>query len=176
MITKRAKKIGVVSIVSLVFACGIMVFVWMYINTEGERLQTQAREVADYNARTKTYTGLSQLINNTQEQRKELRSYVLTEEETIDFLSEIETIAQEQGVDLTTNSLKKAVEGDTFEDLLVSFSIEGSEKNVKKMLHIFETLPYHGHISKLSLRKEEENKVLVTKSDVELNISLLNYD
>ena len=174
MITNKAKKNITLSFVLFVFALGSVLAAWTYVISTGENLLQKTKEVADYNVRTQTYATLSQLVEQTKQERKELASYVLTEKKIIDFLTEIEKVAVEQGVELTTNSVQKNVQEGLFDEAVISFLIEGTDEYVKNMLHIFETLPYHGYVSKLSLVKNEDDRTV--DANIDLTVSLLNYD
>lgn len=176
MITKKTKVVGLVSVLFLVTTCVVLFGMWQYIQEKGSELVQQSKEIANYEAREQTYNELEQLIRSTKDERDGLFTYILTEDRTIDFLATIEQIAVEQGIELTTNALKVGEQDGLFDTLVISFSVDGPKERVYAMLRIFETLPYHSFISDVSFRNSSEAGVLKVKGDVELTLSLLQYD
>ena len=176
MITKKTKVFGLTSLVCFLVSVAGLILVWQYVVDKGNELVGQAQELAQFQAREQAYRELEGLVDQTQDSRQELQTYVLTEEKTIDFLALIEQIAIEQGIELTTNSLKVVEEEGLFDTLVVSYSIEGPDKYVSSMLLLFETLPYHAFVSSLSLQYLPEESGYKTKGNIELTASLLQYD
>ena len=176
MITKKTKIFAVFSALFFLGSISTTFFVWQYAQSEGEVLLNQAKEVADFEAREKTYRTLENLIETTQQDRDELSTYVLTEEGTIDFLATVERLAVEQGVTLNTNSLRVLEGKGLFDTLVISYSLEGKKAYVDSMLLLMETLPYHSFVSDVRLEYSSVEGVRFTKGTVELTISLLNYD
>jgi len=176
MITKKTKVYGIFSLIFFAVTAAAVVFMWYYVRTEGDELLTQAKEVADYSAREQTYRELAELVESTQVDRDELNAYVLTEEKTIDFLSAVEEIAYDQGIELTTNSLK-VVEGKRiFDTLNITFAVDGMQTRVYTMLEILETLPYHSSVSRISFQNSDDSGVAMVRGTIELSVSLLHYD
>jgi len=176
MITKKTKLFASLSLLFLLASSVSVFFILQYIQTQGEELVTQAKEVTEYEEREQSYRDLSQLIEETKQQREELNTHILTEEKTIDFLSNIEKLAVNQGVELVTNSLKVSEDTKFFETLTIAFSVKGMENRVYALLELLETLPYHSFVSKISLQNRDTTNVSMINGDIELTVSLLQYD
>jgi len=176
MITKKTKVVGISSALFFLAACAGMFFLGQYVQNEGEKLVKQTKEVEDFNMREQSYRELSNLIDSTQEDRSELNKYILTEEKTIDFLSTIEQIAIDQGVELTTNSLHISEETGMFDALTISFSVAGLQQQVETMLQIFETLPYHAFVSDITFQYSKTEGVKMLRGTIELTVSILQHD
>lgn len=176
MITHKSKIVGVLAVVLFMGTGSVLMYVWGYVQTKGVTLSEQSIEVANFNAREQKYRELEALIDATASEREELISYLLTEEKTIDFLSSIEEIASEQNVELTTDSLRVVEAAGLFDSLQISFAVEGERGRVYALLGIFETLPYHGAVSKIAFNNKEEAGVATVTGTVELTVSLLKYD
>jgi len=176
MVTQKTKAIAFGSVVLLVLSIAALVFTWGYVNAKGEGLVERATAVANANAREQIYAELTQLVDSTKSDREELSTYILTEEKTIYFLSSIESMAADQQVDLTTNSLNVVEGRGKFDTLVISFSVSGYEEHIYSLLKMFETIPYHGEVSKLSLETLNTDAGKQLAGTIELSVSLLNHD
>lgn len=171
MFTVRAKKVSVFALVLLVLSLVGLVLALTYIVKLGTTLIEHAQTVADHNARQQTYEELQSLSNRTATDRSALQTYILSEDETIDFLATIESMAVTQGVTLETNTLS-VVEGGTFNTLKVNFSITGQEDDVRRMISILETLPYPSTIERLGITWGTNEQLDQVSSVVDLAVSL----
>ena len=162
-------------------------FMYKTIYDAGELLTTRVNTIASNDVKEKMIKDLELSLVKTEEERTAVRSFVLTEDKTSLFLTDIEQVARAQSVVVTTNTLevvkpiKKVVSGTStspapvaeasfFDTLIISFSLEGDEKNVQKMLKTFETLPYHSSVTSFSLKREGGGKA---KATLGLTVSLL---
>lgn len=146
---------------------------WMstQVSSVGKTLKSEVKVVADRLAQEQKYAELVDLVNETETVRNELETYILTEEETIDFLAQIEQIGIDQGVDLETLSLNVVEKSGMFDELVVNFSVSGNELLVLKMIDVLESLPYHSQIESLDIeRRTELNEALMR---VRLSVSLI---
>lgn len=169
MVTNKTKIIGIVSVVYVVIACAVFSWVVYEVATAGKELSLRVDTIAEKNAKVKAYTAVSNLLKETTQERASLVEYVLQEDNTSAFLTEIEKIGTAQGVLLTTDSLSVVEKPGAANALVIHFSIEGSENVVKKMFSILETLPYHSTVSTLSL---DRKKTGLTSAVVEVEITL----
>jgi hypothetical protein len=170
-----SKKTNSIALVSLLFALSSgLLFTWVLyeVTTAGRSLTERVTTIADTRAKERSYKELELQVLQTKEQRATLDSFVLTEDSTGAFLTEIERLGASQGVTLTTNALKVVSQKDAPDTLQVQFSIEGGEQEVKKMLTILETLPYHSIVSSLAITKEEGQ----VRSVADLSITLFKHD
>lgn len=164
-----------------------VVYIYLTIYKAGNLLTTSIVAIEQNVSKEKMVTDLEAALAKTQDERNAIGEFVLTEGKTSTFLTDIEKVAATQDVTLTTNSLevvkpvKKVASGTTtpttqstepslFDTLSISFLIEGQEDDVKKMLHVFETLPYHSKVNTFSLKREAEG---YAKGTLSLSVSLL---
>jgi hypothetical protein len=176
MITKKTKIFVASSILGFCIVLVGLFFILKYIYTQGEEVLHQAEEVANYAAREQSYRDLSQLVEETKGDRDTLLGHILTEDNTIEFLSTIEQIALEQGIELTTNTLKVIQGEGLFDTLAISFEVEGAKPRVYAVLQILETLPQHALVSKISLQTPVDAQAETVRGTIELTASLLQYD
>ncbi len=177
MLTNKTKNVAIFSLIFFLVSGGVLGFTVYKIISLGAELQKQSEIVARNNVLQKKYTELLSVLKQTERERETLTSYLLTEQKTVDFLTEIEQIAKTQGVELSTDSLSVSKpDGKKFDELVITFSIKGSEKRVKNMIQTLETLPYSGHVTQLSLIRT--GSVPATTSgfsgNIELTLSLLS--
>ncbi len=171
--TRKTFIIGILSLVYLLAASVVIALMLYEVSISGATLKERIAAIADNNAQVKAYTELSQLMADTQEERAQLQQYVLTEDQTSRFLTDMEALGAQLGVALDTVSLEVDEKKTTFSNLLISFSVEGEEEPVKRMLRILESLPYHSTVQSLSFSRETDGSV---KSTIALSVALLNHD
>lgn len=168
----RVQFIKIFALIYLLATSAALLWVVYEVTIAGSTLRERIDTIADTKAKEKVYKDLSTLVEKTKNDREMLTHFVLTEDETGTFLTDIERIGTTQGVTLTTNTLN-VIEGvDAPDQLLVQFGIDGKEAAVKKMLTIFETLPYHSQISTLNFESDEQGN---TKSTLDVVITLIEY-
>ena len=171
--TRKTLIIAILATTYLLVAVAGVAWMLYEVSGSGSALKERVAAIADKNAKVKAYTELSQLMEDTQGERTELQQYVLTESQTSRFLTDVEALGKKLGVDLATLSLEVDEKKDAFSSLLISFSVEGNEEQVKRMLKVLESLPYHSTVQSLSFSREQNGSV---KSTIALSLTLLNYD
>ncbi len=180
MLTKRSKQIGVLAVLSTMTALVVVGGGFYWVLQQGNALSEQAQAVADYANRESTYHTLEQILTDTAIQRIELEKYTLTESDTIDFLTSMESMAQLYGVLLTTDALNVA-EGkgkEVFDTLHINMTMTGSEAAVMSVLKILETLPYASRIEGMTVQyghfKSGETGTADVRASVQLAVSILS--
>lgn len=170
MITHQTR---IVAIIALLFVLSMAALLWLIISkitVEGTALTERVETIADNNAKMKVYRDLQRLVDETEEHRESIGLFVLSEDKTSEFLTDIESLEKSQGVELTTNSLNVTTKEGVFDELVIEFLVKGNEEGVKKMMRIFETLPYHSKVTSLMFTKEEGGE---WSGDLELSVTLL---
>lgn len=170
MIDRKTKLIAIVA--AVFFTTALCVFLWVLyaIVASGQELQTRLAAIEETNAKIQANNELASLLVSTQDERLQLEKYVLTEDETGIFLTDIEKLASSQAVALNTSSLEVVKTKDEPDKLQVEFEIKGRETDVKNMLALFESLPYHSIVSAFSLTRVGNGQV---ESSITLQITLL---
>lgn len=172
--TRRTQIVGIFALVYLCAAASALGWMIYTVSITGEELETRVAAIADKNAKVKMYTDFAKLIEDTQNERAILASHVLTENETSGFLTDIESLAASVGVALSTRSLNVAdIKNSSFDELVITFDVEGPEMLVKNLLRIFETLPYHSQISTLTFAVSEGGTI---KGSIEVKVTLLQNE
>lgn len=153
MLTARTRNITIFSILYLIVSAAVLGYVVFQTVHLGVALQEQSVIIAKNNTLKKEHTELLHILKQTASEREQLESFLLTEDTTVHFLTEVEQLALTQRVKLTTDSLVVSEKKDDsgFKTLSVRFSLEGDKTQVRKMLKTLENLPYHGQITELSL-------------------------
>ncbi len=173
MLSKKTNTVVLAALLFALLSMGVFAWVFYEVTTAGRSLTERVDTIADTRAKERAYKELTLQVAQTKEQRDALNSFVLTEDGTGAFLTEIEHLGTIQGVELTTNSLKVVTLKDSPDTLQVQFGIVGEEQAVKKMVTILESLPYHSVVSSLSLTKESGEKM---RSVVDLAVTLFKHD
>ena len=172
MITRTTKQLGLItSFLFVVVISAAAVLVYSIIH-QGQTLLQKSQLVADQLVQEQTYASLDRLMRSSATERQELGRYVLTEPETIAFLSTVEGVATAQTATLKTDSLK-VDKGKTFNTLVVSLTITGQQTSVEQVLRILETLPYDSYLNTLILQTSDIGD---TTAQVQLVVTLMQHD
>lgn len=153
MIGKNTKIFLIISVAYLAIALSALGWVLFKVDDLGRSMEAQVSVIADSLAQDKALTELEDLVGSSDSMRTSLEHYVLTEDDTIDFLTNIENIGTQQGVKLETSSLRVVESEGVFDTLVIKFFILGNEDRLFNMIKIFETLPYHSSLKDVQLHK-----------------------
>lgn len=173
MITDRTKTFALIAacyfVVSFVVLGG-MFYEMQRMSTTFEAQTTLIQESA---AQRQQYNDLLRKVEETEEERAQLQEYILTEADTISFLTEIERLARSSGVELSTQSLDVAeVEASPYESLRIVFAVEGSLATLQELIGVLESLPYHGTVTDVTLDESGAG----FDGTVSVALSIVTYD
>lgn len=156
MIHSRTKIIALVA--SIIFLLSLIVYAgfWYIVGKHKATLLEERTRAAETEVHIKALKALEETVRTSADDRKKLSSYVLPNTAIIEFVTEIESIAKGQGVKLTTNQLEEFEVDDTFKELEVEATIEGTFDGVMRMLRILETIPRQSTLQSVTIRREGE--------------------
>jgi hypothetical protein len=136
--------------VALLVAIAACVFVYLQVETAAATLTAQVDVMSKSTAYQSEYSKLTKLIEDTADEREQIASYVLDEDNMITFLAEVEQAGRALGVALTTTQLS-VVEATPNEQVLnMEVSFSGSEEDALELLELFESLPYASTVERFS--------------------------
>lgn len=166
----------IVSLFCLGVAGSLLAYLWFYLEDRGSKLQEDLQTVHNRQRLEREYKVLQEQLEATETERAALVSRVVAGENgTVAFLSLIDEIAAELGVELATEGLNvEKTDEPGFDKLVVEFSFKGSESQTTKLLKMFETLPYHGRLTKLNLVRtyNADTDSWLQAGDVTLELSI----
>ncbi len=166
-----------ISVIALLITAGGFVYQQHLLLKSADTLEGELARLAQVEAVQQASFKNIDLHEETTEERRILQTYVLTEARLIDAISELETIAQQQGLEFETDTIspveeKKKEQDDAVSKFKLDLSFSGSKNSVQKMLTILEVLPYHSNVDTVALRFSEG----VWKASVVLYITVIAYD
>ncbi len=123
------------------------------INRADQELNERRKAVASEEVRRSSLTSLTRLIEESTEERAAITSYIIAEDEVIDFLGLLKALGEEQGVLLTTESLEVISDKTQFEKLSVTIRVEGLYDGVTHILKMLETLPVQSSLVQVSMKR-----------------------
>lgn len=171
MMSKKTKIIAAIALLYILIAGSVLASVVYEVSVSGEALTSRVGAIAEKNARSRVFKELQKSVDDSIADRAALAGYVLTEDDTSAFLTDLEDVGNRGGVHVTTDSLKVIRQDKSFVDqLVIDFSLTGNEAAVKRMLTLFETLPYHSQVTAFALRKNVDGSA---EGTLELTVSLL---
>jgi hypothetical protein len=161
-------------IAALFFIGAVCVYAYALYHTSsmGGMLRERLQTIANSNEKIRSSQDLQGLYETSKEDRERLRSFALTQDEAGDFLTEIERMGTQVGVAITTNGLKVEKKKDTPDQLVIQFTLEGTEQAVRTMVQMLEVLPYPSYLSGLTLSEGETQY----RGTVDIVVLLSEYD
>lgn len=153
-------KLLTISLICLGLSGSLVAYLWFYLEDRGTKLQADLQTVHDRDELEREYKRLQELLEETETERTELERHVIVGEPgTVSFLSLIDEVAVELGIELSTDELKVVTTNETgFDELLIKFSFKGQEPQIIRLVKMFETLPYHGRLTTLNLLRTYNNE------------------
>ncbi len=176
MITQKTKLFAGLSSLILCVMCVTIFFLIRHITIQEDKLFYKINAVTNYSMQKQSYRKLLSLSDDMETDREELLSYFLTEDKVVNFLTTIEEIAMEQGVDLITSSLKVENTDNYIDYLKISFEVKGARSRIYTLLGILEKLPYNSLVSSILLYNDSETDIKVMGGNIQLTVSFLQYD
>jgi hypothetical protein len=93
------------------------------------------------------------------DERATLETYILRDENIIDFLALIESVGREQGVGLTTRTLEVVNPDLPYEELKIEIEVVGTHDAVLHTVRMFENIPYQSYMSGLSFAQTSNAEI-----------------
>lgn len=149
----------IVSIVSLLCFLGSLiifgVFYGMVSKQKTDHL-THAQGRAEAIIHKESLQKLMQVLDETKVERESLYTRIVADDEMINLIELIETIGEEQGVVLTTESLDTAPINEYFESFIINLGVKGSYTQIIQTLSLLEKLPYQVTILNTGLQRGDD--------------------
>ena len=124
------------------------------IMAQSALLNEQVTALAQDQAQQTQLARLQKLTTETAADRDELNGYYLaSQSDSIDFLNFIEALADQNGVELVTNSATEN-ERRGGSELTVRYGISGTEAELDRFVRLLETMPYVSELTALTLTKQ----------------------
>lgn len=155
----KTKKILFGAILFTVFSVSLCAFLVYQIKNKGMLLEEQVRILAENNSKEKVYLDVKRTIQETEMERSYINSrFFKDENDSINFLNEIENLAPQLGLEFKTKSLETILdENKKPQSLKMSFTYIGKESTVRDFTKMLENLQYHSYLENLSLKKSNDS-------------------
>jgi len=157
IVTKHTQIVGLSAIILFVFSLALLVGMFYVISVAENDLILKQTEIANVRVHEQELNSLVRLVDESNLEREKLSSYLLQEEDVIDFLSLIESLAKDQGVSLDISGLNVTELNADFEQLSLAVDVKGSRDSVLRILTILETLPYQTLVSSVDIISSGES-------------------
>ncbi len=158
MITKHTLIVMLLSLGFCLVVIGLFAGFYYYIDSKQKQLTENTRHVAELRANSNELATLMNVVTQSAAEREKLFTYVLTEEDVIDFLALLETLAAEQGIEYKTENINEKKHSNQFKTLTLNISAYGAYQGVVHFIALLETLPYQSSISEINLIKDNEKE------------------
>lgn len=159
--------------IALATTVSVLAFLSYLIQSTGASLTEMMRIFASEESQQQAHHELAEELERTASVRERVREYVLHgDADTVRFLSEVDELAVDVGVTLETDELAVQPGSDSFKELAITLTIEGTEGAVVRMLSLLETLPYHSYIQRVDFSRDAE-RTGYARSIVELAVTFV---
>jgi hypothetical protein len=153
--TKKTKSFFIASVIYSTLLLIILGSILYVIHIQGTKLGEAKDMIAAHEAKELAYTNVMQVLMNSENDRKKLNSYFISDKDIITFIFELESAAKVFGVSLQTTGLSvtpaTTVGGVTNPPVLqVGVQVKGDAIAVKKYIVLLENVPYHKRINTFS--------------------------
>lgn len=168
--------------VSLLFAVGggaAFVWTWYGVQHYGDELRERIQTVENQRQFKNQFDQLIAMVGETEADRTMLETFILDDEnDTIGLLSRFDEIAAAHRISFSTRELRVVPGDPMFDDLILGFQIDGNEDAVMNMVRMFETLPYHGSITSLSIERTEdpETGMRLASASMDMSLTIRHHD
>lgn len=147
------KKILILSILALLLTGFMAGFSWWWEEEKGKELTREMQSIRDQSRMESEYRKLQKEWKEVSSLHERLSALVIEGDgDTIELLSYLDSIAESNGVALTTGDLgiRETEEDENFDNLVVSITLRGGQASVLEVVKILETLPYASSVERLT--------------------------
>lgn len=176
--SRTAKQLGVVSVLTLIGAAAV-VFFYLYIQQQQVALREALSTIANEAAVERAFIQLSNILDATTADRAELSTYIIDGQAgAIRFLEEIEAIALQYQVDITGTTLTTEIDEQFGSKILeLQFFFAGPTPSTRQYLTLLETLPYASYLDTLTVsERTSEQGVGTLSGEVVLRVAIDNIE
>ncbi len=157
--SKKTINILISAITVLFLSIGVCIYFFYEINEKGVLLEEQIAILAENNSKEETYLNIKKTVQETEMERANIVGKFLKDEnDAIDFLNEIESMAPSLGLVFKTEALDNVSdENKKVQAIKMSFVYSGDMKTVMNFTKLMENIPYHSYIESLTLNESANN-------------------
>ncbi len=160
---------AILSLIFFLLGVAAIYLVTDMISDSGEELELRMEVVGSNKVIQDRYDNLQVILRESAAERTQLSDYLLTEGKTINFLSEIEGLARQLGVEVVTDSLTvNSLPNPDFQTVDLKLRASGGKASITRFISLLETLPYYSSLNSLSLSSER-----VSGGDWEASVVLM---
>lgn len=161
------------SFLFFVFGVAVAGFTYYLINTDGARLADRMQVIGENQLMQERYDELQVILSQSEDEHAELDSHLLTEGKTINFLSEIETLARNMGLQFSTDSLEvETMPNPQFGSIVMRLQAEGERATLIEFLTLLETLPYYSRIQELQFDRVQARSGTLWSARITLMVAM----
>lgn len=166
------------SIVAIILIAGYVYVLYYIFGLTGKTTATKT-EIESMRIKLAHARKLNVSAEKTSDERKRVMGYFLEQDQVVDYVTNLETVANSFKLEYNTNSIENT-DSDTLsqnnkELLKVSMTLAGSWQSLIRYLAYMESLPYAIHIDKLDISSASNVTVVstTTPKTIVWNMSLV---
>lgn len=157
MKNNRSKIFLLVLVIVLAVAVGAYVWFWRLLNAVSDESSYLRGDIELQLKKNETSGALEQLVNDTETERRQIDSYFVGADQTVDFVEYLESLANITGVNFKIISLSVEQVKDDFKDqIILRGEALGSWSALMNFIALLETAPYRLNLADLTITKPEK--------------------
>jgi hypothetical protein len=155
--TKQTTTTTILAACYCVVFAGVLAYAVTNVRAAGVTYMNLTTTLAEQQAKQQAARTINQLVSATEADRTTLATFLVTEEDTIAVITEIESLAAATGVAFKMQNLAITSKTDTTPAALESsFEVVGSRSAVERFVKALEVLPYHAELPSMNLSRDGE--------------------
>jgi hypothetical protein len=165
----------IVATVLLMVAGGVFGYTYKIVGDKEETLKNQLAAIKIGNDREQTYYRLQKIAEESKTDREQLDRYFLPHVgESITFLTQVETLAPQNGITLKTDALEEGGDKKTKEKWVdAKFTFSGTRSDVERFISILENLPFVSRTTSVQLSARAANN---WEAKVTIRVFITNHE
>lgn len=158
----------IMSILAFIVSATAYFIMYKNIVRQGSITSKAHAELQYQNEMKKHEEDLVKLYNNSEKDRQNINSIIISEDKIVDFIEAVESIGKQSGVEITISSINKENK-DSKDTKLKNFNIgntitaridaKGSFSSIMKALVLLENMPYQVYLNNILLTTEATDNI-----------------
>jgi len=161
-IDPKTKNLFIILLIAATVVIGSLIFWFQLINQNAEKLIEERDMYQQELANTKSLSEIQAKLEKAKESRSFFDSLYVDGENALGFITFLESLANDSGVDLNIQSLNSSTENSEqsidHEIISMSLNFRGEWTEVNNFILMIENLPYHVKVGNLKLTSVQNSE------------------
>ena len=157
MKNSRSKIFLLTLVVVLVVAIAAYIWFWRLLNAVSDESSYLRGDIELQLKKNETIGALEQLVNDTEAERRQIDSYFVGADQTVDFVEYLESLASITGVSFKIISLSvEQIKNDFKDQIILRGEASGGWSSLMNFIALLETAPYRLNLADVAITRPEK--------------------